>query len=262
MSQSVAHEVDPGLLKKSPTADQAASRTLMNVCGSRKRLKAFLSSQMVASGNSCRCEASECAAQRYQPASPRPGHDSRYAGPIGSHSSRHSPRRSSCRTSSAISFSAAKPIISRNGAAAALMVAGIAARPKGKSFGGLARSSARSSGCRWQRRAAFNWPPKSREQSASRSGVGDGRRRRTTMVEGRQVVEDSGHTGLTLRDHPMSFLRDDLRRKNMVTGGGTPRIVPHTDLIHLRLKLLSLALPCRPFLIHRVRTGADAPARA
>lgn len=26
------------------------------------------------------------------------------------------------------------------------------------------------------------------------------------MVEGRQVVEDYGHTGLTLRDHPMSFL--------------------------------------------------------
>jgi error-prone DNA polymerase len=37
------------------------------------------------------------------------------------------------------------------------------------------------------------------------------------MVEGRQVVEDYGHTGLTLRDHPMSFLREDLRRKNIVT---------------------------------------------
>ena len=39
-----------GLLKKSPTADQGAPRTLMNVCGSRKRLKAFLSSQMVGWG--------------------------------------------------------------------------------------------------------------------------------------------------------------------------------------------------------------------
>jgi len=37
------------------------------------------------------------------------------------------------------------------------------------------------------------------------------------MVEGRQVVEDYGHTGLTLRNHPMSFLREDLRRKNIVT---------------------------------------------
>ncbi|MET3587978.1 transposase-like protein [Pseudorhizobium tarimense] len=39
-----------GLLKKSPMADQAAPRALMNVCGSRMRLKAFLSSQMVAWG--------------------------------------------------------------------------------------------------------------------------------------------------------------------------------------------------------------------
>jgi transposase-like protein len=39
-----------GLLKKSPMADQAAPRALMNLCGSRMRLKAFLSSQMVAWG--------------------------------------------------------------------------------------------------------------------------------------------------------------------------------------------------------------------
>ncbi|MFB2553516.1 error-prone DNA polymerase [Ensifer soli] len=39
----------------------------------------------------------------------------------------------------------------------------------------------------------------------------------TAMTEGREVVEDYGHTGLTLRQHPVSFLRRDLTRRNIVT---------------------------------------------
>ncbi|MBY5502356.1 error-prone DNA polymerase [Rhizobium leguminosarum] len=37
------------------------------------------------------------------------------------------------------------------------------------------------------------------------------------MTEGANVVEDYGHTGVTLRAHPVSFLRDDLTRRNIVT---------------------------------------------
>jgi len=37
------------------------------------------------------------------------------------------------------------------------------------------------------------------------------------MTEGGNVVEDYGHTGLTLRAHPISFLRDDLTRRQIVT---------------------------------------------
>jgi len=37
------------------------------------------------------------------------------------------------------------------------------------------------------------------------------------MRTGHEVVEDYSHIGLTLRQHPVSFLRDDLRRKGMVT---------------------------------------------
>lgn len=37
------------------------------------------------------------------------------------------------------------------------------------------------------------------------------------MVAGREVVEDYGHVGLTLRDHPLSFLRADLSRRRIVT---------------------------------------------
>jgi error-prone DNA polymerase len=37
------------------------------------------------------------------------------------------------------------------------------------------------------------------------------------MTGGREVVEDYGHVGLTLRDHPVAFLREDLRRKSIVT---------------------------------------------
>jgi error-prone DNA polymerase len=37
------------------------------------------------------------------------------------------------------------------------------------------------------------------------------------MTEGANVVEDYGHTGVTLRAHPLSFLREDLGRRNIVT---------------------------------------------
>ena len=37
------------------------------------------------------------------------------------------------------------------------------------------------------------------------------------MTEGREVVEDYGHTGLTLRRHPLSFLREELKGKGVVT---------------------------------------------
>jgi error-prone DNA polymerase len=38
-----------------------------------------------------------------------------------------------------------------------------------------------------------------------------------TMTAGGEVVEDYGHVGLTLRAHPLSFLREDLRRRRIVT---------------------------------------------
>ena len=37
------------------------------------------------------------------------------------------------------------------------------------------------------------------------------------MTSGGEVVEDYAHLGLTLRAHPLSFLRDDLRRRKIVT---------------------------------------------
>jgi error-prone DNA polymerase len=37
------------------------------------------------------------------------------------------------------------------------------------------------------------------------------------MTAGSEVVEDYGHVGLTLRNHPVSFLRSDLRSQRMVT---------------------------------------------
>ena len=39
------------------------------------------------------------------------------------------------------------------------------------------------------------------------------------MTEGHNVVEDYGHTGLTLRDHPIAFLRNDLAKRSIVTCG-------------------------------------------
>jgi error-prone DNA polymerase len=37
------------------------------------------------------------------------------------------------------------------------------------------------------------------------------------MTEGHNVVEDYGHTGLTLRKHPIAFLREDLASRNIIT---------------------------------------------
>jgi error-prone DNA polymerase len=37
------------------------------------------------------------------------------------------------------------------------------------------------------------------------------------MTAGREVVEDYGHVGLTLRSHPIAFLREDLRQRGIVT---------------------------------------------
>jgi error-prone DNA polymerase len=37
------------------------------------------------------------------------------------------------------------------------------------------------------------------------------------MAAGREVVEDYGHTGLTLRQHPVSFLRGELTRRRITT---------------------------------------------
>ena len=37
------------------------------------------------------------------------------------------------------------------------------------------------------------------------------------MTAGGEVVEDYGHVGLTLRHHPVAFLRADLRRRRIVT---------------------------------------------
>jgi error-prone DNA polymerase len=37
------------------------------------------------------------------------------------------------------------------------------------------------------------------------------------MTAGHSVVEDYGHTGLTLREHPVSFLRHDLIERRIVT---------------------------------------------
>src|SRR5580698_3412871 len=37
------------------------------------------------------------------------------------------------------------------------------------------------------------------------------------MAAGAEVVEDYGHVGLTLRSHPVSFLREELRRRQIVS---------------------------------------------
>ncbi len=45
------------------------------------------------------------------------------------------------------------------------------------------------------------------------------------MKQGHEVVEDYDSTGLSLRQHPVAFLREDLRRRGMVA---------YADLLHLR----------------------------
>jgi len=47
--------------------------------------------------------------------------------------------------------------------------------------------------------------------------VGEGPVTLKPMTAGRQVVEDYGHVGLTLREHPVSFLRRDLAAQNVVS---------------------------------------------
>jgi error-prone DNA polymerase len=37
------------------------------------------------------------------------------------------------------------------------------------------------------------------------------------MTEGHNVIEDCGHTGLTLRQHPIAFLRPDLTARNIIS---------------------------------------------
>lgn len=37
------------------------------------------------------------------------------------------------------------------------------------------------------------------------------------MTQGHNVIEDYGHVGLTLREHPIAFLRRDLQKRNIVT---------------------------------------------
>ncbi|WP_046867105.1 error-prone DNA polymerase [Microvirga massiliensis] len=46
----------------------------------------------------------------------------------------------------------------------------------------------------------------------------------TPMTEGREVVEDYLSKGLTLREHPVSFLREDLRRRGIATCADLKRI--------------------------------------
>ena len=44
------------------------------------------------------------------------------------------------------------------------------------------------------------------------------------MAEGREVVEDYGHIGLTLRRHPVSFLRQELQGRGIVTCAETAQV--------------------------------------
>lgn len=37
------------------------------------------------------------------------------------------------------------------------------------------------------------------------------------MTDGHNVIEDYSHTGLTLRKHPVAFLRKDLTERNIIT---------------------------------------------
>ena len=57
----------------------------------------------------------------------------------------------------------------------------------------------------------------SAREQRDRAGNPRAGRRAAAMTAGGEVVEDYGHVGLTLRDHPVSFLRADLRRRRIVT---------------------------------------------
>jgi error-prone DNA polymerase len=61
------------------------------------------------------------------------------------------------------------------------------------------------------------------------------------MTAGREVVEDYGHVGLTLRDHPMTFLREALSRQKIVTcaaaaGGRDGKFVKTAGIVLVRQK--------------------------
>ena len=44
------------------------------------------------------------------------------------------------------------------------------------------------------------------------------------MAEGREVVEDYGHIGLTLRRHPVSFLREELQGRGVISCAQAERL--------------------------------------
>lgn len=59
------------------------------------------------------------------------------------------------------------------------------------------------------------------------------------MTAGAEVVDDYGHVGLTLRYHPVSFLRGDLTRRRIVTcakamASGDGRWLEAADIILVR----------------------------
>lgn len=39
------------------------------------------------------------------------------------------------------------------------------------------------------------------------------------MTDGHNVIQDYSHAGLTLRQHPIAFLRNDLQERNIITCG-------------------------------------------
>lgn len=61
------------------------------------------------------------------------------------------------------------------------------------------------------------WAAAAEREVRALSEINEPEVRLKSMAEGREVVEDYSHTGLTLRAHPMSFLRKDLSAKRIVT---------------------------------------------
>lgn len=55
------------------------------------------------------------------------------------------------------------------------------------------------------------------EDGATTSEVSEPQSMLPAMPAGQEVVEDYSHVGLTLRDHPMTFLRDTLRSRHVMT---------------------------------------------
>lgn len=61
------------------------------------------------------------------------------------------------------------------------------------------------------------WAAAAEREAKSSSEIHEPEVALKSMTEGREVVEDYTNTGLTLRAHPMSFLRNDLKAKRIVT---------------------------------------------